>query len=83
MWMHSWEWPGAHLPWVWYAIGHSLWWLIMIVVLAALIVWVRRVAGRPDRCGPTARAMEVLAERYARGEITQDEFEQRRRVLRG
>jgi putative membrane protein len=37
----------------------------------------RRDGGNPDR--PDARA--ILEERFARGEISEEEFEQRRRVL--
>ena len=37
----------------------------------------------PNHRGDTRTAMEVLAERFARGEISQEEFEQRKRVLEG
>lgn len=81
MWMHAWEWPGAQVPWVLVAIGHVVWWLFVLGSIAALVWWVRRLAHRGERFGASGRAIEVLAERYARGEITQEEFEQRRRVL--
>jgi hypothetical protein len=39
---------------------------------------------RADRpAGKTNRAMEILEERYARGEIDRPELEERRAVLRG
>jgi putative membrane protein len=54
--------------------------------LVALAVFLVRggLATRPShgeqtRNGPDAQ--EILAERFARGEISEDEFEQRRRVL--
>jgi len=53
--------------------------------LAALVVYLvrghgeGRSHGEEKPSGPDAR--EVLAERFARGEISEDEFEQRRRVL--
>jgi len=53
--------------------------LVALVVLA-LRGWDSnrcRGSGNPDR--PDARA--ILEERFARGEISEDEFEQRRRVL--
>lgn len=53
--------------------------------LAALVVFsVRAFGGRsPERRGERSspRAQDILAERFARGEISEDEFEQRRRVL--
>ena len=62
--------------------------LMMVVFwggLVALVVFLVRGSGaRPSqggerRSGPDAR--EILAERFARGEISEEEFEQRRRVL--
>jgi putative membrane protein len=54
--------------------------------LVALVVFLVRggVGARPSqgdekRRGPDAQ--EILAQRFARGEISEDEFEQRRRVL--
>jgi hypothetical protein len=38
-------------------------------------------ADRPE--GRTNRAMAIVEERYARGEISRQEFEERRAVLRG
>jgi putative membrane protein len=49
--------------------------------LIALIVWTVRTTS--DRTRPQSRALGILEERYARGEIDQDEFEQRRRTLDG
>jgi putative membrane protein len=47
----------------------------------ALIVWaVRATSDRPAARGRNG-ALEILEERFARGEIEQDEFEQRRRTL--
>jgi putative membrane protein len=38
---------------------------------------------RPDERGRTHSAEEILGERYARGEITDEEYRERREVLRG
>ena len=38
---------------------------------------------RQDDRGRTQSAEEILGERYARGEITLEEYQQRREVLRG
>ena len=82
MWMHSGEWASGPVPWVWYMVGHTLWWSLMIVGVIALVYWFRRLARRDEHAGRPDRAIDILAERYARGEITQEEFELRRRVLR-
>jgi putative membrane protein len=69
-WNHGW-WP--------------LWPLLWIVVLAT-IVWVvtrRRWGGDGSRGGGGGeRARDILAERYARGEIASDEYRERLEQLR-
>lgn len=58
--------------------------LLVLVALVAAGVWLVRTAGRPgERGGSGSRAAAVLAERYARGEIDDDEYERRRRILDG
>jgi putative membrane protein len=77
--------------------NHGAWgagdWLAMIFMMVvfwglivALMIWVVRSA-RSDRVGgsqttsDSRRADEVLAERFARGEIDEDEFIHRRHAL--
>ncbi|WUD78209.1 SHOCT domain-containing protein [Streptomyces sp. NBC_00510] len=63
----------------------SLGWLVLLVLVGlAVAVLVRRTAdggpGRaPDRRDPSPR--ELLAERYARGEIDDEEYRRRLEVL--
>lgn len=58
------------------ALVHLLFWAALIW-LAFLLV--RRASDRPRRSG----ALNILEERYARGEISREEFEERRAVLLG
>lgn len=51
-----------------------------IAVIAVIVVMLRAVTGRPDGIGGGS-ALELLEERYARGEVTRDEFLERRAVL--
>jgi putative membrane protein len=51
-------------------------WLAVIGVVAAAIWWLLK---RQRRAGDLA--LDVLRERYARGEITREEFESKRRDL--
>ena len=39
MWMHSGEWLSGPIPWIWYALGHTLWWSLMIVGVVGLMTW--------------------------------------------
>jgi putative membrane protein len=57
-------------------------WLLMalIVVLVAWLIWTTAAGGR-HREPPHGTALDVLAERYARGEIDRDEYLQRKNDL--
>jgi putative membrane protein len=56
-------------------------WLLFWAALVATAVWL--LARRRDRGGdPRSRAREVLAERYARGEIGGEEYRERAAELR-
>jgi putative membrane protein len=70
--------------------GWILMTLVMVVfwalVITAIVLGVRYVAGGTNqRSRPTSdtnRAEDVLAERFARGEIDEDEFRRRMTTLR-
>jgi putative membrane protein len=55
-------------------------WMLVIVGLVALVRWLMR---QWDERSEARRKtpLELLQERYARGEIGQDEYEQKRRAL--
>ena len=64
------------------------WGGVFVVMCIVMMVWMmtghggRGHAGHGEGTngsGPTA--LQILAERFARGEITEEEFEQRKRVL--
>ena len=56
-----------------------LWWILLVLGIAVLAKW---LFGAPG-AGRAAerRALEILAERYARGEIDKDEFDKKKRDL--
>lgn len=65
----------------WGIFGGGFLWLPVLVVL--LVLAVAAVGGRDrSRDAGTDRALAELRERYARGELDEDEFEKRRRTLR-
>ncbi len=91
--MARWElacgWPigtGIMGTWVggWFGmIIMMLFWILIIVGLVYLIKWlVVSLRAKDTRWqGRTSAALDILKERYARGQIDLDEFERRRRVL--
>jgi len=69
--------------------GHWWWWAIGLVVLAVLVVAVVVAVTRssPAHAAAVAQparrsAEDVLADRFARGEIDEAEYRQRREALR-
>ena len=65
-----------------YLWGHTLWGSIAMTILLvagiALVAWAANGAGSTER---RREANDFLAERFARGEISADEYQERRRVL--
>lgn len=82
MWGHMPGWDGWSSGWVWFAVGHVLWWTLLIVAIVVLLRFALRRRAAPSAATPD-RALELLRERFARGEIDEQEFEARRRVLKG
>jgi putative membrane protein len=68
--------------WSWFGVVHMvLWWLLIILGIVVLAKWL--IGGRSDAPGSAEqRALEILAERYARGEIDKKEFDEKKRDLR-
>lgn len=56
--------------------------LVFWVIVILLIVWtVKEVAGKNSH-SETNKALEILKERYAKGEINKEEFESKKKDLR-
>jgi putative membrane protein len=63
--------------WGWFGLTHALlWWVLLALGIAVLAKWLFGGGDRNDN-----RALDVLKERYARGEIGKEEYEQKRRDL--
>ena len=68
---------GGGLAIVWGLMGVAFW--ILLIALLVLLVGAMRTTAR----GSGGPAVRLLEERYARGEITREEFLERRTVLGG
>ena len=71
-WWHQADW------WWW------MWWLVMAAItvgLVAAMVWLIGRQGGPGPRAATGRARQILAERFARGELTADEYRARQAEL--
>jgi len=82
--MHEWG-SGMHpMTWMWGAWGFgmlvimAIFWGLIITGLVLGIRWLVRLDGP----GRRDAALDILRERYARGEIDREEFESRRRDLK-
>ncbi len=63
----------------------TLWIVLLVAIVTGAILLVRGLwnRGGPDdgQSAPRSDALAILEERYARGEIDDEEFEERRRSL--
>lgn len=84
---YEWGWRGHPMMWMWGAWGIGMmfmmfvFWGLVIAGIVLAIRWLVRGAGGAAAGGGADRALDILRERYARGEIDRDEFEAKRRDL--
>lgn len=81
MWGYGFGWG-----WLLITLGSILWIALLVVLVWALITWLNRKwsATLPPSIGPTPSgpsALEILRQRYARGEIDTGTYEQMRERL--
>ena len=73
---YGWWWGGA--------VHMLLFWIVLILAIAALAKWIFGKPADSPREAPRGKsALDILKERYARGEIGKEEFEQKKRDLEG
>lgn len=80
---YGWQWEMHPMWWMWGAggivmmLGMLLFWAAVITAIVVGVRWLTR-EGREPRADS---ALGILRERYARGDISREEFEQRRQDL--
>ncbi|MDA8364816.1 MAG: SHOCT domain-containing protein [Gammaproteobacteria bacterium] len=81
--MYNWGWGNMMGFGAWWGMGWLfmvLFWLAIILAVVALLKWLIGTSSRSE--GPrTKDALDILRERYARGEIGRDEFQEKKRDL--
>ena len=83
---YGWGWREPHpMWWMWGAWGIGMGLLMLVfwgAVIAGIVLGIRWLVTQGKGTRPDS-AMEILRQRYARGEIDKEEFEARRKDLSG
>ena len=74
---------GSGWWWGFGALHMLLFWAVLIFVIVVLVRWITSMPGPRGSDGGAGRALDILNERYARGEIDKEEFERKKRDLSG
>jgi putative membrane protein len=69
--------------WGFGALHMLLFWGVLIFVIVVAVKWLSSTQGHRSPEVGGGRALDILKERYARGEINKEEFEQKKRDLQG
>jgi len=69
--------------WIWGFMGFAwLFWLVVLGVIAwAVVMVVKNSQRQNEQTGTLDKPVEILKRRYARGEISREEFEQMKKDL--
>lgn len=76
---HMWGWDGGWgVGWGLFSLMHVLWWVLLV---GGAILLFRAIVG-PRGSRRRDSALDILRERYARGEIDEGEYHERARHLK-
>ena len=64
----------------WGFFGHGFGLIFWFIIIAAIVVLITRLGSSLSETGGKS-ALEILKERYARGEIEREEFERKRKEI--
>jgi len=80
----GWDWPG---PWHMWAGGWGFWWIFpvlmfgLVIFLCAFFMFRGSWSDRARHRDTTASALTLLSERFAKGDISKEEFEEKKAIL--
>ncbi len=78
--------PMMHDGWYGWFVGPIMMMVFLVItgiVVVSIVRWLMGPGHGPHVSGPVQKSpLDILKERYARGEIDKDEFEERRKILR-
>ena len=74
-------------PGEWWGHGFGFMWVILLLFLAVVVFFIRGIFGQGGGSGQSTgskseSAREMLDKRFAKGEISKDEYEEMKRALR-
>jgi len=79
-WHYGWDWGWGHM--IFGSLMMIVFWGGLILVIVLAVRWLGGASSREAGSPPSRnRALEILQERFARGEIDKEEFNERRRLL--
>jgi len=78
---YEWGWGGHPMMWGAWGVGMMLMMVLFwVLIIVAVVLGIRWVLGQGKE-SRTDSALEILCQRYARGEINKEEFESKRKDL--
>lgn len=89
MWGYGPEWGmmGGWGGYGWFGIFHMIFWLVILALIVMAVVWLFRggahVKALQSRSDSRLRGLDVLEERYARGEIKREEYLEKKKDILG
>ena len=79
---YEWHWATPPMWWGWGIGMMAMMFLFWLIIIIGFIVGIRWLLGK-GKAAPPDSALEILRQRYARGEINKDEFETIKKDLGG
>lgn len=76
--MGNWTMDGGMGIWM---LFNMIFWILLTIGIAFLVIWIVRRSGGAEVSNSGESSLEILKKRYARGEITKEEFEEKKRDI--
>jgi len=71
------HWMNNHWGWGW-GMGMILFWILIVVGIIVLVKW---IAGQKSGSSQEASASDILKRRYAKGEISKEDYDRMKKDL--